>query len=141
MPFSLLCCEAKLFGQKRFRSRHPGWNFHMGKFSTLLPRSQPGFSHDQHIKISTMEKMARRDLGNRASPADWALMKRLQGPMSSFMFIVQISFVWHLIIHNSSKQKHSWEGRGRGRGRGRGTGREERDSSIFNNYSMSPRWI
>ena len=54
----------------------------MGKFSSRLPRSrsqkprsrkpgQPGLSYE-HIEIFMKERVARRDLGSRASPVDRA---------------------------------------------------------------------
>jgi len=82
MPFWPLCCESEAISSKKFRPGYPGWSVHMGKFSSRLPRSrqpgQPGFSYE-HIEIFTKERVARRDLGDRASPVDRARMK---GPIS-----------------------------------------------------------
>ena len=58
----------------------------MGKFLSQLPRyrsqkprsrqlGQPGLSYE-HIDIFTKKRVARRDIGNRASPVDRAHMKR-----------------------------------------------------------------
>ena len=53
----------------------------MEKFSSRLPRSrsqnpeQVGLSYE-HIDIFTKKRVARQDLGNRASPVDQAHMKR-----------------------------------------------------------------
>ena len=70
--------RAKLFWLKSF-VRSPGWSVHMGKFSSRLPRSRRRESPASHINTSisfTRKRVARRDLGNRASPVDRARMKR-----------------------------------------------------------------
>ena len=48
-------------------------NFHPGHRDGY--RGQPGFSHE-HIENFTKERVARRDLGDRAIQVDWALMKK-----------------------------------------------------------------
>ena len=63
----------------------------MEKFSSRLPAEisaakteisvtvPAGFSYG-HIDIFTKKRVVTRDLGNRASPVDWAHMKRPQEP-------------------------------------------------------------
>ena len=63
----------------KFRPGYPGCSVHTEKFSSRLPRSrepaQPGFSYE-HIEIFMKERVARRDLGSRASSVDRAHMER-----------------------------------------------------------------
>ena len=60
--------EAKLFCQKSF-VLVTGLECSYGK------DFEPGFSYE-HIEFFTKERLARRDLGTRASPVDRAHMKR-----------------------------------------------------------------
>lgn len=89
MPFWPLCCKSKAILWKKFSLSHQEWVCYsiMGKVSSWLLiswsqklRSQyPGkrcFPY-QHIKVFTKQRVVRWDLRNRASPVDWALMKRL----------------------------------------------------------------
>ena len=65
-------------------SRSPGWSVHMGKFS-----SRPLIDIFEHIDIFTKKRLARRDLGNRASPVDRAHMKR---PLENYSCIIWFLF-------------------------------------------------
>ena len=66
-------------------SRSPGWSVHMdfhpgywdlgGRNGDLRNRASPPLSYE-HINIFTKKRVARRDLGKRASPVDRAHMKR-----------------------------------------------------------------
>ena len=70
MPFWPICCESDAILFKMFRPGHWAGVFIWGKFSSRLPASY------EHIDIFTKKRVARRDLGNQASPVDRALMKR-----------------------------------------------------------------
>ena len=58
----------------------------MGEFSSRLDlgrknrdldnRASPASPAYEHIDIFTKKRVARQDLGNRASPFDWAYLKR-----------------------------------------------------------------
>ena len=65
-----LLCSNECLSYNIVSSQLPGLECSYGK---KTPR--PGFSYE-HIEIFMKERVARRDLGNRASPVDWANMKR-----------------------------------------------------------------
>ena len=68
--FRRYVAKAKLFCLRNFRSSNPSWSVYTGKFSSLFPRDLGlGFWYE-HIEIFTNGRVARRDLGNRASPVD-----------------------------------------------------------------------
>ena len=67
-----------------------GWSVHIGKISSsvtkisvfateILATGPAGAFSYEHIKIFVEKRVARRDLGNRASPVDRAHMKRPLG--------------------------------------------------------------
>ena len=62
---------------KNVSSRSLGWSVHIGEFSAWSPKSRS----QKHVIIFTKKRVARRDLGHRASPIDQAHMKR---PLDSF---------------------------------------------------------
>ena len=65
----------------------------MGKFSFRLPRSrslgQPSISYE-HIEIFTKDSVARRDLGNRASPVDQAHNEEALNELSNISFLLKL---------------------------------------------------
>ena len=91
--FGRFVAKAKLFSlSKKFRPSHRAglfefiWeNFHPGyrdvDHKTETSVSQPGFSYE-HLEMLTKQRVARRDLGNRASKVYWAHMKRPLKPLS-----------------------------------------------------------
>ena len=68
--------KRRYFVSGKIHPGHPSWSVQMGKFSSRLPRlGQTCFSY-KHIEVSIKERVARRDLGNRASPIARAHVKR-----------------------------------------------------------------
>ena len=76
IPFSPLFFESEAILSKKFSFRLPGLECSYGKIFIWFPRDLgPGFWY-QHIKIFTNGGVARRYLGNRATPVDRTYMKR-----------------------------------------------------------------
>ena len=81
MPFLVLCCESEAILSKKISSLLPGLECSHGKIfipagyrSRDLGNRALGFSYEQ-MEMLTKERVTRRDLGNRASPVDWAQTK------------------------------------------------------------------
>ena len=61
---------------KKVSSRSPGLECSYGKIFIPVTEMSVAKTSYEHIEILTKERVARRDLGNRASPVDRAHMKR-----------------------------------------------------------------
>ena len=89
MPFWPLCCESEAILFKKFcashragvfiwENFHPGYRDLGGKTRDLSNRASPA-SHMNTSAVFKKKRVARRGLGNRASPVDRAHMKRPYG--------------------------------------------------------------